>query len=152
MKSFNFKLKALLRLKETKREQALSKFARSIKEVQRLEENLAIAENKYQIVLDLLGQRQKGTFRGEEIESLQSSLLIERENVSKTIILLNQAKEIQNSRRKIFMDVDSQFKAIDRLQEKQKEQHFFNENKKEQLELEDVIGSRFLFQRINGHI
>ena len=50
------------------------------------------------------------------------------------------------------MDHDSQCKAVDRLQEKQKEEHYFNENKKEQLELEDVIGSRFLFQRINGQV
>lgn len=152
MRTFTFKLKALLRLKETKREQALIKFAHSIKEVQRLEENLLSAQNQVDSVLCILHDRQQGAFRSDQIEALQSSLDLERENLSRIQHRLSEAKEIQNSRRKIFMDHDSQYKAVDRLQEKQKEEHYIKENKKEQLELEDVVGSRFLFQRINGQV
>lgn len=152
MRSFHFKLKALLSLKENKREQALTKFVQSIKEVLKLEEQLSEAQKKYHTVQEKLKERQKGVFRRDQIEALQSSLLLERENVSEATLLLSRAKEMQNSRRKIFLDHDSQYKAIDRLQEKQRDEHFFNENKKEQLELEDVIGSRFLFQRINEQV
>ena len=152
MKSFNFKLKALMRLKESKREQALTYLAHAIKEVQVSEEKLGVAHDKYQKVVELLGDRQKGTFRSDEIEALQSSLFIERENVAKAELQLKQAQELEAARRKIFLDQDSQFKAIDRLREKQREEHFSVENKMEQAELEDVIGSRFLFQRINGHV
>lgn len=152
MRSFHFKLKALLSLKENKREQALTKFVQSIKEVLKLEEQLSESQKKYHAVQEKLKERQKGVFRRDQIEALQSSLLLERENVSEITLLLNRAKEIQNSRRKIFLDHDSQYKAIDRLQEKQRDEHFFNENRKEQLELEDVIGSRFLFQRINEQV
>ena len=152
MRSFHFKLKALLSLKENKREQALTKFVQSIKEVLKLEEQLSEAQKKYHTVQEKLKERQKGVFRRDQIEALQSSLLLERENVSEITLLLNRAKEMQNSRRKIFLDHDSQYKAIDRLQEKQRDEHFFNENRKEQLELEDVIGSRFLFQRINEQV
>ena len=152
MRSFHFKLKALLSLKENKREQALAKFAQSIKEVQRLDEHLFEAKKKYDAVEEKLKERQKGVFRRDQIEALQSSLLLEKENVSEAKLQFNRAKEMQNSRRKIFLDHDSQYKAIDRLREKQKEEHYFNENKKEQLELEDVIGSRFLFQRINEQV
>ncbi len=152
MRSFHFKLKALLSLKENKREQALTKFVQSIKEVLKLEEQLSESQKKYHAVQEKLKERQKGVFRRDQIEALQSSLLLERENVSEITLLLNRAKEMQNSRRKIFLDHDSQYKAIDRLQEKQRDEHFFNENRKEQLELEDVIGSRFLFQRINEQV
>ena len=152
MKSFNFKLKALMRLKESKREQALTNLAHAIEEVQVSEEKLGVAHDKYQKVVELLGIRQKGTFRSDEIEALQSSLFIERENVAKAELQLKQAQELEVARRKIFLDQDSQFKAIDRLREKQREEHFSVENKMEQAELEDVIGSRFLFQRINGHV
>ena len=152
MRSFHFKLKALLSLKENKREQALAKFAQSIKEVQRLDEHLFEAKKKYDAVEEKLKERQKGVFRRDQIEALQSSLLLEKENVSEAKLQFNRAKEMQNSRRKIFLDHDSQYKAIDRLREKQKEEHYFNENKKEQLELEDVISSRFLFQRINKQV
>ena len=44
MRSFHFKLKALLSLKENKREQALTKFVQSIKEVLKLEEQLSEAQ------------------------------------------------------------------------------------------------------------
>ena len=152
MRSFHFKLKALLSLKENNREQALTKFVQSIKEVLKLEEQLSESQKKYHAVQEKLKERQKGVFRRDQIEAQQSSLLLERENVSEITLLLNRAKEMQNSRRKIFLDHDSQYKAIDRLQEKQRDEHFFNENKKEQLELEDVIGSRFLFQRINEQV
>ena len=152
MKSFNFKLKALLRLKESKREQALTNLAHAIKEVQVSEEKLGVAHDKYQKIVELLGNRQKGTFRSDEIEALQTSLFIERENVAKAELQLKQTQELEAARRKIFLDQDSQFKAIDRLREKQREDHFSVENKMEQAELEDVIGSRFLFQRINGHV
>lgn len=152
MRSFHFKLKALLSLKENNREQALTKFVQSIKEVLKLEEQLSESQKKYHAVQEKLKERQKGVFRRDQIEALQSSLLLERENVSEITLLLNRAKEMQNSRRKIFLDHDSQYKAIDRLQEKQRDEHFFNENRKEQLELEDIIGSRFLFQRINEQV
>ena len=152
MRTFHFKLRALLRLKETKREQALAKFASSIKEVQRLEEKLASAQNKYSAALHILHDRQKGVFRSDQIAALQGGVQVEHENLSKVKLLLNQAKEMQDSRRKIFLDQDSQYKAIDRLHEKQKEEHYVNEIKKEQSELEDIIGSRFLFQRINAQV
>ena len=87
----------------------------------------------------------EGTFRSDEIEALQSSLFIERENVAAEL-QLKQAQELEAARRKIFLDQDSQFKAIDRLREKQREEHFSVENKMEQAELEDVIGSRFYFK------
>lgn len=152
MRTFNFKLTALLKLKEAQREQALVQFASSIKEVQKLEKKLAISQNKLDSVLSILHDRKKGTFRSDQIEALHSSLMVEREKLSKNKISLNQAKEMQVSRRKIFLEKDSQYKSIQQLQEKQKEDHYFNENKKEQLELEDIIGSRFLFQRINENV
>jgi flagellar export protein FliJ len=62
---------------------------------------------------------------------------------------LKQAQEIKVSRREIFLSKDSEYKAVLKLQEKQKEAHYFQENSKEQKELEDIIGARFLFQRIN---
>lgn len=152
MKTFNFKLRALLRLKETKREQALANFAASIQEVRRLEVTLDTAQKHYSSVLSVLHDHQKGVFKRDTIESLQNSLQLAQDSLNKTKLRLNQAKDIESSRRKIFLDRDSQFKTILRLQEKQREVHYFKENKKEQSELEDIIGSRFLFLRINEQV
>lgn len=149
MKSFSFKLHALLRLKESKRDQALSQFAAATKQVQNLKQDLTQAHQKRDSVLEILQNKQKGTFLSAQVEALQTSLLLENENISSLEIKLNEAERILQSRRSIFLEKDSQFKAVLRLKEKQQSQHYLIETKKEETELEDVISSRFLFHRIN---
>lgn len=149
MKSFSFKLHALLRLKESKRDQALSQFAAATKQVQNLKQDLTQAHQKRDSVLEILQNKQKGTFLSAQVEALQTSLLLEKENISSLEIKLNEAERILQSRRSIFLEKDSQYKAVLRLKEKQQSQHYLIETKKEETELEDVISSRFLFHRIN---
>ena len=149
MKSFSFKLHALLRLKESKRDQALSQFAAATKQVQNLKQDLNHAHQKRDSVLEILQNKQKGTFISAQVEALQTSLLLEKENISSLELKLNEAERILQSRRSIFLEKDSQFKAVLRLKEKQQSQHYLIETKKEETELEDVISSRFLFHRIN---
>ena len=84
-----------------------------------------------------------------QIQALQNSLNLEREKLEQIELQLKQAKSIQESRRNIFVNKDSEHKAILRLSEKQKDEHYQKEYQKEQKELEDITGSRFLFQRIN---
>jgi flagellar export protein FliJ len=149
VKSFSFKLHALLRLKESKRDQALSQFAAATKQVQNLKQDLNHAHQKRDSVLEILQNKQKGTFISAQVEALQTSLLLEKENISSLELKLNEAERILQSRRSIFLEKDSQFKAVLRLKEKQQSQHYLIETKKEETELEDVISSRFLFHRIN---
>lgn len=149
MKSFSFKLHALLRLKESKRDQALSQFAAATKQVQNLKQDLTQAHQKRDSVLEILQNKQKGTFLSAQVEALQTSLLLEKENISNLELKLNEAERILQSRRSIFLEKDSQYKAVLRLKEKQQSQHYLIETKKEETELEDVISSRFLFHRIN---
>jgi flagellar export protein FliJ len=149
LKTFSFKLHALLRLKESRREHALAQFASSTRELQRLKLDLTNAQNKRDAVLVILNKRQTGTFQSAEIQSLQTSLHLERENISRIEKKVTEANRILESRRKIFLEKDSQFKAVQRLRETQRDAHYVKENKKEETELEDVISSRFLFHRIN---
>ena len=53
MKTFSFKLHALLRLKESRREHALAQFASSTRELQRLKLDLINAQNKRDAVVDM---------------------------------------------------------------------------------------------------
>jgi len=149
VKSFSFKLHALLKLKESKRDQALSQFAAATKQVQNLKQDLTQAHQKRDSVLEILQNKQKGTFLSAQVEALQTSLLLEKENISNLELKLNEAERILQSRRSIFLEKDSQYKAVLRLKEKQQSQHYLIETKKEETELEDVISSRFLFHRIN---
>jgi len=149
MKSFAFKLIALLRLRETKKNQALAQFASSVKKVKNLVDELGKTRANYESVLKLVLQKQQNDFSGVQIQALQNSLNLEREKLEQIELQLKQAKSIQESRRNIFVNKDSEHKAILRLSEKQKDEHYQKEYQKEQKELEDITGSRFLFQRIN---
>ena len=70
-------------------------------------------------------ERQKGSFRGEQIQSLQSSLDLERERISKIELELKQAQEIKVSRREIFLSKDSEYKAVLKLARKAKRSSLF---------------------------
>ena len=78
MKTFRFKLHALLRLKESRREHALAQFAASTQELQRLKLELVNAQNKRDAVVDILNKRQRVPFNLLR-SILQTSLLLERE-------------------------------------------------------------------------
>ena len=132
MKSFAFKLIALLRLRETKKNQALAQFASSVKKVKNLVDELGKTRANYESVLKLVLQKQQNDFSGVQIQALQNSLNLEREKLEQIELQLKQAKSIQESRRNIFVNKDSEHKAILRLSEKQKDEHYQKEYQKEQ--------------------
>ncbi len=145
MKAFQFKLGALLRLKETKKDQALSNLAKAIQKVALTEQKLERSKGRFDKIIDLIKKHQKMHFDVVQMKILHDSLQDEKENLEKIQLQLNHCRDIENSRRKIFLDKDSQYKALLRLKEKQQEQHFLSESNKEQKELEDIIAARFLF-------
>ena len=127
----------------------MAQFASSVKKVKNLVDELGKTRANYESVLKLVLQKQQNDFSGVQIQALQNSLNLEREKLEQIELQLKQAKSIQESRRNIFVNKDSEHKAILRLSEKQKDEHYQKEYQKEQKELEDITGSRFLFQRIN---
>jgi flagellar export protein FliJ len=145
MKAFTFRLSALLTLKESKKDQALKRLASAIENVAETQKKLEESNQRYHQIIGLIENHQKTNFNVTQIKILQDSLQLEKSNLDKIQLKLNQHKDIEKSRRKLFLSKDSEFKALLRLKEKQQEQHFLNENKKERNELEDIIAARFLF-------
>jgi flagellar export protein FliJ len=145
VKAFNFRLSALLKLKESKKDQALNRLASAIENVAETQKKLDDSNQKYHQIIGLIENHQKSNFNVSQIKILQDSLELEKSNLDKIQLKLNQHRDIEKSRRKLFVSKDSEFKALLRLKEKQQEQHFLDENKKEQNELEDIIAARFLF-------
>jgi flagellar biosynthesis chaperone FliJ len=60
---------------------------------------------------------------------------------------LEEAKRIVVAKRELYLDADSQFKSMLKLKGKQKELHLEAETKKEEMQLEDIISSRFVFNQ-----
>jgi flagellar export protein FliJ len=59
---------------------------------------------------------------------------------------------LEESRRKLFVQKDSESKSLDRLKDRQMHEHIELEAKKEEQELDDVIGARYLYERSNPGI
>jgi flagellar export protein FliJ len=150
MRAFHFKLGALLKLKENHREQALLKLVSSIKQVTQSKEQYQKTLDNYHRILQLIETQQQAKFSMYEIKSLQDSLENEKQSLVKSEQKLNHHKDIHQSRQKIFQKKDSEFKALLRLKDRQKELHFEEETLKEQKELEDIIAARFSFHSQNS--
>jgi flagellar export protein FliJ len=149
MKAFNFRLETLLRLKMASRERSLIDYAKSIRERQDVEDQLLKANEYIHTLEKKLSEKQKLNFRANDLNSLISGLEDARGVVKEISAELNRKKTMEASRRKIFLKKDSESKSLDRLKERQTYEHIEIESKKEERELDDVIGSRYLYDRAN---
>ncbi len=149
MRSFTFKLNALMRLRESKKEQALMAFASAVRSVEENKTSLNDARSEYEQTLGILGSEKARDFTGASIQALQASLALASDKVAALEVKLSRSREIEKSRRNIFLRKKTEFESISRLKEKQELEHYFSQSLKEQRETEDVIGSRFLYQKMN---
>jgi flagellar export protein FliJ len=58
---------------------------------------------------------------------------------------LQNAKKIQEAKRNLFLKADAEFKSLEKLKTMQKAEHSRNQLKKEENEIDDIIGSRFAY-------
>ena len=149
MRAFNFRLATLLRLREASREKSLLDYAKSIHERQQTEDRLKRA-SKYVVTLEFkLSEKQKLSFNANELEALIGGLDHARSVVTNLSTELSRKKTLEESRRKLFVKKDSESKSLGRLKDRQMNEHIQMEAKKEELELDDVIGARYLYERSN---
>ena len=152
MRVFNFRLATLLRLREASREKSLLEYAKSIQERQHTEDRLSRA-NEYVSTLQFkLNEKQKVSFNPNELEAVMRGLDNARAVVRDLSTELSRKKTLEESRRKLFVQKDSESKSLDRLKDRQMHEHIELETKKEEQELDDVIGARYLYERSNPGI
>ena len=149
MKAFNFRLETLLRLKRASRESSLIDYAKSIRDRQRVEDQLLKANEYIRFLEKKLEEKQKLNFRANDLNSIIAGLEDARGVVEDISTDLNRKKNLEASRRELFLKKDSESKSLDRLKERQTYEHIEIESKKEERELDDVIGARYLYDRAN---
>jgi flagellar export protein FliJ len=149
MRAFNFRLATLLRLREASREKSLLDYAKSIHERQQTEDRLKRASKYVETLEFKLSEKQKLSFNANELEALIGGLDHARSVVTNLSTELSRKKTLEESRRKLFVKKDSESKSLGRLKDRQMNEHIQMEAKKEELELDDVIGARYLYERSN---
>ncbi len=143
MRAFHFRLQALLNLREQTREEALAAYAKSIAGREGEEEMEIAAVRRLEQNREVMAARRENGFTGAEqtaflraVDSAKNALVRQRAKVAR-------AKRTEERARAAFLEADGAVKSLDRLKDRRRDEHFRSEMKKEEHELEDVIGARY---------
>jgi len=150
MKAFKFRLETLLHLREISRDKALSQYAHAInlrqdKEKELRESELRLVELQFQI-----SEKRKNSFTGSKQEAFDLSVKHAKERILDANKNLQQSIQTEKAKKGIYLNSNSEYKSLLKLKEKQFEIHVRNETLKEERELEDIIGGRFVFNNITS--
>jgi len=91
--------------------------------------------------------KRKVGFSGFEQKNFNQLILQAKELIIDQNAKLAESKSIEEGKRKLFLAADSNCKSLIKLKEKNKIEHLKREEKREESELEDIIGARFVFNQ-----
>ena len=147
MRKFSFRLETLLNIRELAKEKAIVNYGKAIAEREKCEEKRSLEISNLTLLKKQIKQKRILGFYAHQ----QSPFSLSLQSVKDKIILLNKqvddAKTAEEVKRKIFNEADSMYKSLLKLKSNQKTEHFRSESRKEDAELEDIINSRFLYNR-----
>jgi flagellar export protein FliJ len=147
MKAFTFRLETLLHLRERAKDQAIKDYALSISKREKAELSLRKAVQNLKSSNEEIKQRRAAGFVGFEQDGFNQSIVQLKENIIELNSKVAESKNIESAKREIYLTADSNCKSLLKLKEKKKEEHLKSEEKKEEAELEDIIGARFVFNQ-----
>ena len=147
MKSFTFRLETLLHLREISKDRAIKEYAQAISKREKLELDLKKAVKMLEVLNAEINERRASGFSGFEQDGFNQSILRSKEIIINLNSKVADSKNIESAKRNLYLRADSNCKSLLKLKEKKKEEHLKSEEKKEESELEDIIGSRFVFNQ-----
>ncbi len=147
MKAFTFRLETLLHLREMSKDRAIKEYALAISKREKLEVDLKKAVKMLEGLNSEINERRARGFSGFEQDGFNQSILRSKEMIIDLNSKVAHSKNIESAKRKLYLLADSNCKSILKLKEKKKEEHIKSEEKKEETELEDIIGARFVFNQ-----
>lgn len=148
MKVFSFRLETLLHLREISRDKALSQYAHAINVRQGKEETLRCRKLHLEELQHQIGEKRKNSFSGSKQEAFDLSVKHAKEQIIDANKNLRLSIQTEEAKKSIYLKSDSEYKSLLRLKEKQFVEHVRYESLKEERELEDIIGGRFVFNNI----
>jgi len=147
MRAFTFRLETLLHLRELAKEKAIKEYAQSIAKRENTEKQLMNAVKELKDLNLIIGEKRRVGFSGFEQEAFNQSVLKAKEHIIDLNSKVSDRKNIEEAKRKLFLEADTNCKSLLKLKDKKKEEHLKIEIKKEETALEDVIGARFVFNQ-----
>lgn len=147
MKAFTFRLETLLHLREISKDRAIKEYAQAISKREKLELDLKKAVKMLEVLNAEINERRASGFSGFKQDGFNQSILRSKEVIIDLNSKVADSKNIESAKRNLYLRADSNCKSLLKLKEKKKVEHLKSEEKKEESELEDIIGSRFVFNQ-----
>lgn len=147
MKAFTFRLETLLHLREISKDRAIKEYAQAISKREKLELDLKKAVKMLEVLNAEINERRASGFSGFEQDGFNQSILRSKEVIIDLNSKVADSKNIESAKRNLYLRADSNCKSLLKLKEKKKVEHLKSEEKKEESELENIIGSRFVFNQ-----
>ena len=147
MKAFTFRLETLLHLREISKDRAIKEYAQAISKREKLELDLKKAVKMLELLNAEINERRASGFSGFKQDGFNQSILRSKEVIIDLNSKVADSKNIESAKRNLYLRADSNCKSLLKLKEKKKVEHLKSEEKKEESELEDIIGSRFVFNQ-----
>ena len=147
MKAFTFRLETLLRLRKNSRDRALADYAKSIEQREIADIKVKEADDYLEKLNERLSLKSKSLFSGNEMITFQSQIKNAKDSKSRLIKNLSKLSSMESARRKVFLQKEAEYQSLDRFKERKANEHHSYEQKKEEKEREDIISSRFVFNR-----
>ena len=149
MKVFTFRLETLLHLREIARDKALAAYAKAINQRQEREKALEACRFHLENLQVQIGEKRKDSFAGSSEEAFDLSVKTAKERIIDAHKDLQESLHSENAKKGIYLKADSEHKSLLKLKEKQLQEHVRRESLREERQLEDIIGGRFVFNNIS---
>lgn len=151
MKAFSFRLETLLHLREMAKDKAIAEYGLAIARREEAQKVLQQRKRQMEDLREEIGRRRSTGFSGSEQNSYNRSIERSKEAIIDCNSNFEEAKKIAEAKRELYLNADSQFKSLLKLKEKQRDRHIEFETKKDEMQLEDIISSRFVFNQSTSH-
>ena len=151
MKVFGFRLETLLHLRELAKDKAIGEYGLAVSRREEAEKTLSEANDGLRELREEIGIRRSVGFSGNDQEVFNRSLELAKERIIDCHAKVEEAGRIAIAKRDLYLQADSSYKSLFTLKEKKREEHIKYESKKEEMELEDIIGARFVFNQASSH-
>ena len=151
MRAFEFRLETLLHLRELAKDKAIAEYGLAVSKREEAENALSEANDGLRDLRDEIGIRRSVGFSGNDQEVFNRSLVLAKERIVDCNAKVMDAGKIEIAKRDLYLQADSSYKSLLKLKEKKREEHIEYESKKEEMELEDIIGARFVFNQASSH-
>jgi flagellar export protein FliJ len=151
MRAFEFRLETLLHLRELAKDKAIAEYGLAVSQREEAQKKLDEANDGLRKLREEIGIRRSVGFSGNDQEVFNRSLALAKERIVDCNAKVQVAGKIEISKRELYLQADSSYKSLLKLKEKKREEHIEYESKKEEMELEDIIGARFVFNQASSH-